>query len=140
MSKRDSEKTAVVDLLSALDSDVTAERSAAVKALGQLKARKALPRIRTIALNDLDGATRYLALISIAQIDGAADCEVCRAALKDAYRPARVMAARGLGAFAGVEALEPLGAARSREPLLWRWVYSGAIRKINGRARAADRS
>lgn len=92
-------------------------------------------RLRETALTDPDDEARYQALIAIAKLSGADGCKVFLAALEDDYRPARVMAARGLGAYAESDAVVALRAARDRDSVFWRWVYSGAIRKIERRPR-----
>ena len=113
MQSRHSSAHQVAFFLRELADATAARRLAAVKGLGSVGAREALPQLMAAARDDTDPAVRAAAMCSIGRLASTGAAEVLLTGLVDDEAEVRVAAARALPATdaTGPEVVAALGAA-----------------------------
>jgi HEAT repeat protein len=113
-------------------------RAAAASALGRLKADAAVEALISIAENDPERFVREWAIGALARINHPEGTGALIALLSDPNRRIRRWTATALGSSAGLDAVDALERARSREPWFRTRPYRRAIRSIRRRSRDAS--
>jgi HEAT repeat protein len=131
-------------LIRLLDAADPVVRIASARALGQLGAVEALPRLREMAMEDESDGVRSWAVGALGEIGDPQDVEFLVRLLSDSSLRVRGAAALALGRLGDPKALEPLRAERRRvrhSPLEWYWhrrIYNSAIKALTKRRTSAS--
>lgn len=128
-------------LLDASDRNV---RISAMQALGRLRARAAIPRLREVAIGDESDGVRSWAIDALGDIGDEEGVEQLISLLGDPSWRVRAAAAIALGKLGDIRALKPLRRARwqiRKSPVEWylyRRVYNRAINALEGHNKSGE--